>query len=60
LHALRVAHFGPVIARALYGEEEAESRQLVELMRLEKDQSLTLEEKAVRAQQLRDSQQTDR
>src|SRR6185503_14224341 len=60
LHALRVAHFGPVVARALYGEEEAESRQLVELMRLEKDQSLTLEEKAVRAQQLRDSQQTDR
>ena len=60
LHALRVAHFGPVVARALYGEEEAESRQLVELMRLEKDQSLTLEEKAVRAQQLRDSQQTER
>lgn len=55
LHALRVAHFGPIVARALYGEEEALSRQLVELMRLEKDQSLTLEEKAVRAQQLRDS-----
>jgi hypothetical protein len=55
LHALRVAHFGPVVARALYGEEEATSRQLVELMRLEKDQSLTMEEKAVRAQQLRDS-----
>jgi hypothetical protein len=58
LHALRVAHFGPVVARALYGEEEAVSRQLVELMRLEKDQSLTLEEKAARAQQLRDSTQT--
>jgi lipase chaperone protein len=55
LHALRVAHFGPVIARALYGEEEAASRQLVELMRVEKDQSLTMEEKAERAQQLRDS-----
>jgi hypothetical protein len=55
LHALRVAHFGPVIARALYGEEEAVTRQLIELMRLEKDQSLTLEEKAARAQQLRDS-----
>ena len=53
LHALRVAHFGPIVARALYGEEEAVSRQLVELMRLEKDQSLTMEEKAVRAQQLR-------
>ena len=55
MHALRVAHFGPLVARALYGEEEAVSRQLVELMRLEKDQSLTMEEKAVRAQQLRDS-----
>jgi hypothetical protein len=60
LHALRVAHFGPVVARALYGEEEAVSRQLVELMRIEKDQSLTMEEKAVRAQQLRDSMQIDR
>ena len=55
LHALRVAHFGPIVARALYGEEEASSRQLIELMRLEKDQSLTMEEKAARAQQLRDS-----
>jgi lipase chaperone LimK len=55
LHALRVAHFGQVVARALYGEEEAVSRKLVELMRLEKDQSLTMEEKAARAQQLRDS-----
>ena len=57
LHALRVAHFGPVVARALYGEEEEVSRQLVEQMRLEKDQSLTLEEKAERAQRLRDSPQ---
>jgi hypothetical protein len=55
LHALRVAHFGPVVARALYGAEEASSRQLIELMRLEKDQSLTIEEKAARAQRLRDS-----
>jgi hypothetical protein len=28
-----------VIARALYGEEEIVARQLIELMRLEKDQS---------------------
>ena len=60
LHALRVAHFGPVVARALYGEEEAVARQLVELMRIEKDQSLTMEEKAARAQRLRDSTQIDR
>jgi hypothetical protein len=60
LHALRVSHFGPLVARALYGEEEATSRQLVELMRLEKDQSLTLEEKAARAQQLHDSMRPER
>lgn len=59
LHALRAAHFGPIVAGALYGEEEAVSRQLIELMRLEKDQSLTLEEKAARAQQLRDSNRSD-
>jgi hypothetical protein len=60
LHALRAAHFGPIIARALYGEEEATSRFMVELMRQEKDQSLTMEEKAERALRLRDSEQTDR
>jgi hypothetical protein len=39
LHALRAAHFGAVIARALYGEEEIVARQLIEQMRLEKDRS---------------------
>ena len=55
LHALRVAHFGSQIAQALYGAEEALTRSLIELMRLEKDQSLTMEEKAARAQQLYDT-----
>jgi lipase chaperone LimK len=55
LHALRVAHFGADIAHALYGAEEALTRSLIELMRLEKDQSLTLEEKAAQAQQLYDT-----
>jgi lipase chaperone LimK len=55
LHALRIAHFGSEIAQALYGAEEALTRSLIELMRLEKDQSLTLEEKAARAQQLYDT-----
>jgi lipase chaperone LimK len=55
LHALRVAHFGTETAQALYGREEALTRSLIELMRLEKDQSLTLEEKAARAQQLYDT-----
>jgi lipase chaperone LimK len=55
LHALRVAHFGADVAQALYGAEEALTRSLIELMRLEKDQGLTLEEKAARAQQLYDT-----
>jgi lipase chaperone LimK len=55
LHSLRVAHFGADAAHAMYGAEETITRSLIELMRLEKDQSLTMEEKAVRAQQLRDS-----
>jgi lipase chaperone LimK len=55
LHALRVAHFGSDIAHALYGAEEALTRSLIQLMRLEKDQSLTMEEKAARAQQLYDT-----
>jgi hypothetical protein len=54
LHALRVAHFGADVAKALYGEEEQITRTLIDLMRLEKDQSLTLQEKAERAQQLHD------
>jgi len=36
----------------MYGAEETVTRRLVELMRLEKDESLTVEEKAERAQQL--------
>jgi hypothetical protein len=55
LHGLRVAHFGSDVAYALYGAEEALTRSLIELMRLEKDQSLTMEEKAARAQQLYDT-----
>jgi len=55
LHALRVAHFGSDVAHALYGAEEALTRSLIELMRLEKDQGLTMEEKAARAQQLYDT-----
>ena len=54
LHALRVAHFGPEVANAFYGAEEALTRSLIDLMRLEKDQSLTLQEKAERAQKLHD------
>lgn len=52
LHALRVAHFGADVAKAFYGDEERLSREILELMRLEKDQSLTMEEKAERALRL--------
>jgi hypothetical protein len=54
LHALREAHFGAEIAQAFYAEEEALNRRLLELMKLEKDQSLTLAEKAERAQRIID------
>jgi hypothetical protein len=54
LHALRAAHFGDSVAEALYGTEERHARSIIELMRLEQDQSLTMEEKVHRAQQLRD------
>jgi hypothetical protein len=55
LHRLRVEHFGPELAKVFYGDEERLARELIELMRLEKDQSLTMEEKAERAQRLRDT-----
>ena len=55
LHTLRVEHFGAELAKAFYGDAERLSRELIELMRLEKDQSLTMEEKAERAQRLHDT-----
>jgi len=57
LHALRMAHFGAEAAAALYGSEEKLNRELLELMRLEKDNGLTMEEKAERASVLRDKLQ---
>lgn len=53
LHALREAHFGPELAQRLYGSEEAIAREMIEVMRIENDQSLTAEEKLERAQALR-------
>lgn len=54
LHALREAHFGPEVARKFYGNEETIAREMIEVMRLENDQSLTPEEKLERAQALRE------
>jgi hypothetical protein len=53
LHALRVTYFGPDVARRLYGKEESIAREMIELMRIENDQSLTTQEKLERAQTLR-------
>ena len=52
MSALRVAHFGQEAAKGMFGDEERLNRQLIALMRLEKDESLTMEEKAQRAQAL--------
>jgi hypothetical protein len=52
LHDLRAKYFGAQAADGFYGEEEKISRELLRLMALEKDQSLTMEEKAEKAQAL--------
>jgi lipase chaperone LimK len=52
MHALRVQHFGPEVAEAFFGAEENSQRKLLELMSLQADQSLTMEEKAEKAQAL--------
>ncbi|HPD57976.1 MAG TPA: lipase secretion chaperone [Smithellaceae bacterium] len=52
MHDLRKMHFGADVARAFYADEEKMSLQLIYLMAIEKDKSLSLGEKAERAQQL--------
>lgn len=51
LHNLRVEHFGADTAAAFFGNEEATSKQLIELMRVQNDPGLTLAQKAERAQE---------
>lgn len=50
IHVLRTQHFGAETASALFGNEERTQRELLELMRLEKDPTLTLQQRADRAQ----------
>lgn len=50
LHRLREQHFGREAARRLYGEEEALSRRLLELMQADPDPNASMGEKAERAQ----------
>ena len=52
LHTLRVSYLGADTTQAMFGEEEATTRQIVALMGAEKDPNLTQEEKAERAQEI--------
>ncbi len=52
LHALRVSYLGPEATQAMFGEEEATTRQIVTLMAADKDPTLSQEEKAERAQEV--------
>lgn len=52
LHDLRLMHFGSDVAKAFYADEEKISLQLVYLMAIEKDKSLSLDQKVQRAQEL--------
>jgi hypothetical protein len=52
MHDLRLAYFGADVATAFYAAEEKITLQLLYLMAIEKDESLSLDEKAQRAQHL--------
>lgn len=52
LHALRVSYFGAEAAQSMFGAEEATTRQLLALMAAENDPSLSVQQKAERAQAL--------
>jgi Proteobacterial lipase chaperone protein len=54
LHALREAHFGADVARLFYAKEEALAREMIEVLRVENDASLTAQEKLERARALRE------
>lgn len=52
LQSLRRAHFGGDAAEAMFGREERLSRKLLDFMSLEQHKGLTLEEKAMKAQEM--------
>lgn len=56
MHGLRVQYFGDRAASAMFGAEEKLQRELYQQMENEKDPSLTLEEKAERAQRIYEEQ----
>lgn len=51
-HTLRVQYFGADVAAGFFGSEEKVQRELLRLISLEKDQSMSMEEKALKAQAL--------
>lgn len=51
LHTLRVSYLGAETAQALFGADEATTRQLIALMGADKDPNRTQQEKAERAQE---------
>ena len=52
LHTLRVSYLGAEATQAMFGEEEAATRQIIALMAADKDPTLTQAEKAERAQEV--------
>ena len=52
LHTLRVSYLGAEATQAMFGEEEATTRQLIALMAAENDPGLTQQQKAERAQEI--------
>lgn len=54
LHALRESFFGSEVAQHFYGREELISREMIELMRIENDPSLSADEKQRRSDALRE------
>jgi hypothetical protein len=56
MHNLRVQYFGADVANGFFGKEEKIQRELLRLMSLEKDGSMTIEEKAERAQAMYQTQ----
>ena len=52
LHALRVSYLGAEATLAMFGEEEATTRQLIGLMAAQNDPNLTTQQKADRAQEI--------
>lgn len=55
LHSLRVSYLGEEATKAMFGDEEASTRQMLAHMQAEKDPNLTLQQKAERAQELLNS-----